>query len=587
MFGMNFILFVIVSVLSACLSEARTVLHRTLERDAARTETAREKRAFRAPGGDADERDPIIQSRFKDTTIWGVPSYHRQLDADNKLRSWERLARDAGNVGRNCSVENANNDNECGYSFVCKEGICRECEVSRECNEKYECLLTNGDRLPNRDDNVFAFGVSSETGKNQNMRAVCMPRDPVRKWSWREVVCTIFVVITAVLSAAAGMGGGGVYVPLLLMILDFSTKEAVPLSQAMIVGGAAVNVAFALTERHPLHPEKPRIDWNVIMMLNPGLAAGVSVGIIMHMISPQWLIVLVLLVTLAIALQKSLQKGMQSWAKESAKLTADSATGSAGAALPPPPSSRPHLSTKYVDDSSSSVLRHFAGGYQKQMILVVGCWATFFSMNLLKAPQCTVAYWFQQFAMVGICAAFTFAGAKTLESTGQLSGCDDQIASTDKTEMTWSPTALRLYPLFATVAGMLGGFLGIGGGIIMGPLLLELGLVPQASQATTAVFVLLSSSLATIQFMILGKEMPIYSLWFTSWVLVATLIGQTAVEYALRRWQRPSVIVLSVAAIIAGSLVMMTAIGLVSGIDDYQRGATDWGFSPHELCHQA
>jgi len=149
--------------------------------------------------------------------------------------------------------------------------------------------------------------------------------------------------------------------------------------------------------------------------------------------------------------------------------------------------------------------------------------------------------------------------------------------------LAWTPRSIRLYPLLSTVAGFLGGFLGIGGGIIMGPLLLELGMLPEASQATTAAFVFLSSSLASIQFVVLGKAMPEYALWFTTWVVIFTFFGQTAVDYVLRRWQRSSLIVLSVAAIIAGSLVMMTIIGVTDIVTDIRRGAY-MGFIPHHLC---
>jgi hypothetical protein len=48
----------------------------------------------------------------------------------------------------------------------------------------------------------------------------------------------------------------------------------------------------------------------------------------------------------------------------------------------------------------------------------------------------------------------------------------------------------------------------------MSPVLLELGMAAEANQATTAMFVLLSSSLATIQFMILDAELPQYVFWF-------------------------------------------------------------------------
>merc|ERR1719486_1770011 len=149
--------------------------------------------------------------------------------------------------------------------------------------------------------------------------------------------------------------------------------------------------------------------------------------------------------------------------------------------------------------------------------------------------------------------------------------------------LAWTPSTLWMYPLVSTTAGFLGGFLGIGGGIIMGPLLLELGMTNEASQATTAMFVFLSSSLATIQFVVLGKTMPQFVAWFTFWVVLSTFIGQTGIDYLLRKYKRASVIVLSIAGIIAGSLVMMSFIGLAEVYNDIQRGA-NMGFKPHNLC---
>jgi len=199
----------------------------------------------------------------------------------------------------------------------------------------------------------------------------------------------------------------------------------------------------------------------------------------------------------------------------------------------------------------------------------------FLLMNVIKAPQCSLLYWLQLAGMLLLCLAFTAAGASSLAGQKGEGGPEGLLA--------WTPRTLWLYPLLSTIAGFLGGFLGIGGGIIMGPLLLELGMVPEASQATTAAFVFLSSSLATIQFVVLGKAMPQYALWFTTWVVLATFVGQTAVDYVLRRWQRSSLIVLSIAAIIAGSLLMMTAIGTADIAEDLRRGAY-MGFAPSQLC---
>ncbi|GLI68507.1 hypothetical protein VaNZ11_012951, partial [Volvox africanus] len=53
-------------------------------------------------------------------------------------------------------------------------------------------------------------------------------------------------------------------------------------------------------------------------------------------------------------------------------------------------------------------------------------------------------------------------------------------------------------------AGLAGGLLGLGGGMVMGPLLLHLGLHPQVTAATSGAMVLFSSSAALAQFALMG-----------------------------------------------------------------------------------
>mmetsp|Transcript_136762 Transcript_136762/g.354661 ORF Transcript_136762/g.354661 Transcript_136762/m.354661 type:complete len:641 (-) Transcript_136762:200-2122(-) len=478
-------------------------------------------------------------------TWWGFPSYTKYLDTG--LESWEELTRLHGHFGNMCTAETMLD--KCGTSLVCKDGVCGECTVSRDCNEKFRCQY---------------FPTSG--------RHMCVRRDLSEQWSWREGVCTVLIIITAMLSAAAGMGGGGVYVPLLLLLLDFSTKEAVPLSQAMIVGGATVNIIMFCGERHPKYQRKPKIDYDVVMMLNPGLAAGVTLGVMLNVITPQWIIVLVLILTLVLALQKSLTKGLQQFKRESKALAEQSVQGGGGASTQQTKAAE--VKIRLADLGSFASL---AQDNARPLTLIVGCWLVFLGANVFKAPQCSTMYWLQLVGLVAICVAFTTAGAQTLRIQGG-GGVDSAEGM-----LAWTPETLWLYPLLSTAAGFLGGFLGIGGGIIMGPLLLELGMVAEASQATTAMFVFLSSSLATIQFMFLGRAMPEYALWFTAWVLVATFVGQTLVDYVLQRWKRSSLIVLSIAGIIGGSLVMMTAVGAKDIIHDIIRGA-DMGFSPMNLC---
>ena len=53
------------------------------------------------------------------------------------------------------------------------------------------------------------------------------------------------------------------------------------------------------------------------------------------------------------------------------------------------------------------------------------------------------------------------------------------IASKGEVVMVWSVNRLIICCAFGILAGMVGGLLGLGGGFIMGPLFLELGIPPQ------------------------------------------------------------------------------------------------------------
>lgn len=53
----------------------------------------------------------------------------------------------------------------------------------------------------------------------------------------------------------------------------------------------------------------------------------------------------------------------------------------------------------------------------------------------------------------------------------------------------------------ATAAGLVAGLMGVGGGILLGPLMLHMGVHPEVSSATTATMILLTSSSAAAAFL--------------------------------------------------------------------------------------
>jgi hypothetical protein len=64
---------------------------------------------------------------------------------------------------------------------------------------------------------------------------------------------------------------------------------------------------------------------------------------------------------------------------------------------------------------------------------------------------------------------------------------------------------LVVYCLFGVLAGLIGGLLGMGGGFIMGPLFLELGVPPQVSSATATFTMMFSSSMSVVEYYLLHR----------------------------------------------------------------------------------
>ena len=64
------------------------------------------------------------------------------------------------------------------------------------------------------------------------------------------------------------MGGGGIFVPILIILGGFVTKEAVPISNALIGGASVANYMQMFRRRHP-HADRPLIYYDIALLMQP------------------------------------------------------------------------------------------------------------------------------------------------------------------------------------------------------------------------------------------------------------------------------------------------------------------------------
>lgn len=126
-----------------------------------------------------------------------------------------------------------------------------------------------------------------------------------------------------------------------------------------------------------------------------------------------------------------------------------------------------------------------------------------------------------------------------------------------KGDVQWDESNSVRYPLLCSLAGLASGLFGIGGGMVKGPLLLEMGVLPAVQAATVATMILFTSGASTVSLIVLGLMPRDYGLCFFFFGVVATGIGAAVVRKALRKHKKQSIIVLSVGLIISTSVVTM------------------------------
>jgi uncharacterized membrane protein YfcA len=168
------------------------------------------------------------------------------------------------------------------------------------------------------------------------------------------------------------------------------------------------------------------------------------------------------------------------------------------------------------------------------------------------------------------------AGVSWYLNKGASSDGDDDPTSEEKVK------SVILFETLAFVAGLLGGTLGLGGGVILAPMLLSLGIQPQVSSATTTTIVLLSSSAAMINFAITGMLNFQYAAVFGASAAVASFIGTVYLGNFIKRTGRVSLVVLSLSIVMGVGLLGIIVVGSLNVVRAVQNGNGKWGFS--KLC---
>nr|GMC49123.1 sulfite exporter TauE/SafE family protein 3-like [Ipomoea batatas] len=138
---------------------------------------------------------------------------------------------------------------------------------------------------------------------------------PEMKFDWKIVLGSIIGFLGAAFGSVGGVGGGGIFVPMLTLIIGFDAKSATAISKCMIMGAAVSTVYYNLKLRHPTL-DMPIIDYDLAVLIQPMLMLGISIGVTFNVIFADWMVTVLLIVLFIGTSTKAFLRGVETWKKE-------------------------------------------------------------------------------------------------------------------------------------------------------------------------------------------------------------------------------------------------------------------------------
>ncbi|PNT68021.1 sulfite exporter TauE/SafE family protein 3 isoform X2 [Brachypodium distachyon] len=379
---------------------------------------------------------------------------------------------------------------------------------------------------------------------------------PPMKVGWRVLLGSFIVFFGAAFGSIGGVGGGGIFVPMLTLIIGFDTKSSAAISKCMIMGAALSTVYCNLKLKHP-SLDMPLIDYDLALLIQPMLMLGVSIGVICNVIFPDWLVTVLLISLFLVTSTKAFLKGVETWKKET--LTKREATKQLEQTSEQweytlPPSGADDAASKAPSDEAVSIWKNI---YWKEFGLLAFVWIAFLVLQITKdyVATCSTWYWVLNILQIPVSVGVTMYQAVGLAQGKRV------ISSKANNQTSLKAYQLFVYCSLGLTAGSMGGLLGVGGGIIMGPLFLELGVPPQVSSATSTFAMMFSASMSVVEYYLL-KRFPVpYAAFFTIVAFLAAIVGQGVVRKMISWLGRASLIIFVLSFMIFISALSLGGVG--------------------------
>jgi uncharacterized membrane protein YfcA len=397
--------------------------------------------------------------------------------------------------------------------------------------------------------------------------------------------------------------GGGIVVPIYLLVLSLPPKHAIPLGAVTVFGAAVAATLLNSYRRHPL-ADRPVIDWNLILVMEPLILMGALVGTLLHRVISDKLLVVLLVFLLSVIANATLKKAKRMYDAETQyieQLQEHHAEARRKTHYTAPPVQSPDGPDREADEEislptdarqrilivnpdfislRSEMAEEERVAPRSKIIALLGMFSVLIWLNIMvggggfQSPwgvECGgLAFWVVHVIMAAFLVASAWAAQTYLKYRHEIK----ELVQFDFVhgDFKWDSRGAMKYPSIFCLAGCMSGLFGIGGGMIVVPLLLTLGVHPAVATATSSCMIVMTSFASITSFAIFGLIMWDYAIVCLAIGFFASLFGQRIMQearqvanpanhnrYGLKaNFERNSLIAYSIGGVVLLSALLMS-----------------------------
>lgn len=369
-----------------------------------------------------------------------------------------------------------------------------------------------------------------------------------------HILGSSLIFLCTMLCNSAGIGGGPITLSILIYLFSKSSPEALALSQISIFGGSIIATAIKTRFKHPSKSNWPLIDYKLCGLMAPLVMLGSSYGSLLTKLFPTWFLLLCLSFLVWTICVITLYKGLRMYKTESRlingyqKVAVDTIKDK----------SKPKGMNQGIFMLILSILFLILYSFTKSVI---------FYYQIIE--NCLHAYLF----ILLIYHVFTFI---------QIIWYSRFLVTEENLKIYSSTRNVLKLSLLAYATGVIAGTLGIGGGLVLNPVLLMLGLDVEVTTACCNLMVFASSISSSLQFVIMGQIGLFEGCLLFVLSVLGSCVGIFFFKQKVEKYNRISILVFVLSAVLAVVGVLIP-VQLVQKVSELVKEG-NFGFTLNQVC---